>query len=214
MKTTPLVLALVCFAAPAWADGHPFAYAGRGSGVGHGALGVGAGLMFNSGGALPALSLGLSYTLSEPVDLYLVTDVAFATSGGFGVLALVQPGLLFRAIAPPSAGWYAGLKVGPEAVAVATNRGGFSLFGATPGAVVGFGSETLQFSLGADFPIYFGIAGSFGSGSGLAVAVRPNAVLEGAVADSLNVFLRGYALVALSGGGGLIVAGAAVGISF
>ena len=46
------------------------------------------------------------------------------------------------------------------------------------------------------------------------MAVRPNAVLEGAVADSLNVFLRGYALVALSGGGGLIVAGAAVGISF
>lgn len=214
MKTTPLLLALATLATPAWAEGHPFAYAGRGSGVGHGAVGVGAGLMFNSGGALPALSLGFSYTLSEPVDLYLVTDVGFATSGGFGVLALVQPGLLFRFLGPPSSSWYAGLKLGPEAVAVATSRGGFSLFGAAPGAVLGVGSETLQFSLGADVPLYFGIAGSFGTGSGLAVAVRPYAVLEGAVADSLNVFVRGYALVALTGGGGLILAGAAVGIGF
>lgn len=46
------------------------------------------------------------------------------------------------------------------------------------------------------------------------MAIRPYVVLEGAVAESLNVFVRGYALVALSGGGGLIVAGASVGLSF
>lgn len=213
MKTSLALLALLCSSAPAFAEGHPFAYSARGSGAGHGAVGVGGGLMFNTGGALPALTFGLSYTLSDPVDLYLVADVGFATSGGFGVLGLVQPGLLFR-LTPPSSSLHFGLKVGPEAVAVGTSRGGFSLFGATPGLVIGGGSDKIQFSLGADVPFFFGIAGSFGSGSGLVVAIRPYAVLEGAVAESLNVFVRGYALVALSGGGGLIVAGATVGLSF
>ena len=102
-----------------------------------------------------------------------------------------------------------------------TSLGGFFLTGVTPGVLMSFGAEPFQMTLDAAFPLYFLAGGRTPMGAGphseigtaFIVPALLSVAIEFAVADGLNVYLKGDLYVGLSAEGGLYGPVAYAGIS-
>ncbi|MFO0722627.1 MAG: hypothetical protein U1E65_02510 [Myxococcota bacterium] len=191
------------------------AYGARGSGEGHGSVAVGGGVyLFNSGrlGTLPApvLTLGLSYTSSHLVDLYLDVDGGVLTQGPAGLI-FAEAGVAIRPT-PEGSPVAIGLRVAPTAL-IGIGKGSLGLMGVAGGLFAGGGNNQVQFSAMVDFPMFFALVGDV-SGTGFAASVRPGVVLDVAATDALTVFLRANTLIGLSGGLGVISVNVTGGVAF
>lgn len=184
----------------AHAEDAPYVLSPVGPGAGRGAIGLGGKAhMIVPELYVPIPSFDLHYVRSftENFDLRLSLDTLLvATYGDLGVrLHFGGPAFSF------------GVNASFTSVVVVfggkDGGGGLASFAATPGAFVGFGSPTFQFSIGADVPLFFA-AGAFaniggdsaGTGlTGFVAMVRPSAAIEFPVSASTNLYIQGSAMI-------------------
>lgn len=196
-------------------DPGTFLFSGAGMAPGTGRLGFDGGailLITGDGDVVGAPILGVHYArgLVDRFDLRLSLNTIFLYNDldvGMGI-ALIR-----------TDGFDLGLRAGfTSQIIFADGVGG--VVGAVPGAVATLGGEAVAVSVGVDFPIYFnGFYASFetdesGAASGVLPAVRPNVALEIGAGDGGKFFLRGEAVVLVSGGGGAALAVISAGGSF
>jgi len=197
-----LSLALAGLAAPAavaHAEDAPFIFSPVGPGAGHGAIGLGGKVHM----VVPELYVPIPFfdfhyvrSFTENFDLRLsLNTLLVANYGDLGVrLHFGTPAFSF--------GLTASLTTVVVVFGGKDSGGAAASFAATPGAFVGFGSHSFQFSIGADVPMFFAAGaianiGSSGSAglTGFSPTVRPSIAIEFPVSASTNLYIQGSAMI-------------------
>ncbi len=167
-----------------------FTYSPIGPGRGHDVLSLGGRLFF----ILPMVDARYMYGLSDRTDVSLHLST-------IGTESIFDFGGKVRLFGDAASGFSMALKGSGELWFAFKDNGGI-VAAATPGLVLGVGDESIQFSLSADFPMFFANAGFRGGFGGaltqFAPFFRPVAAIEFPIGKDVNLFVEASAYMLLT----------------
>ncbi|MCC7386285.1 MAG: hypothetical protein IT384_30860 [Deltaproteobacteria bacterium] len=218
--TTVTVLSLALGAASnvARADERPaFVHSARGPGAGEVSFSLGLRALMAVGDAfafLPLVDFNLAYGIIDPLKLYL--NIATIGLGTFTDL-----GLEFRLLGTSDGAVALAARAGVSPIFFFVAAGGDSaggvIFAATPGLAFSVGSDAIQLTLGADFPMYLGGAlssnGISTSGTGFGPTLRPVLALEIPL-GKVGLVVSEQAYIPLKGSADTIIMTTSLGLSW
>ncbi|MFO0722559.1 MAG: hypothetical protein U1E65_02170 [Myxococcota bacterium] len=193
-------LLLGALALPAAAEDSSYVFSPVGPGAGHGAIGLGGKLhMVVPTSYIPVPTFDLNYVrgFTENLDLRFTLDSLIVAN-------YADLGLRLHFGSPEfSFGINAGLTTIFMVIGGKDGGGAAVAVAGTPGAFIGFGSRSVQVSVGADVPMFFAtgaianLGGSSNSAglSGFALTVRPSIAVEFPVSGSTNLYIQGSAMI-------------------
>jgi hypothetical protein len=189
-------------ASVAQAEPNMFVFSANGPGAGKGAIGMGGRVYL----IVPTFDLNYVRGFSDNFDFVLNLST-------LGVITFSDVGVRFKLAGSRESGFALALKAAATPVfyflSVGSGTSGGVAFGATPGIVASFGGQTTQFSLGFDFPMFFGAA-AFATGDGnsssastgdFTPTLRPSATIEFPVGDTTGMYVQAQGIIPLEDGG-------------